>query len=171
MKTIPLRFITETDLVSEAIRVVTFSEWSHVEFGPVDLKLAGPLWGMEPHLNFGYVGAHAGGGIQVRPLDYCTPSRERRYQLPVTDEQWAAVMTSVGKDIGKTSYDYLGCVGLFLHNRGLHVDSREICSEWVFQKLWDGGVMMLNVLPDYSHLVDPEKLHLSSLLINHGVSV
>jgi hypothetical protein len=144
-----IRFITESDLISDAIRLVTFSEWSHVEI----ITDEGT-----------YIGAHADGGIQERPADYCKPTRERRYAIPCTDAQLAAIMASARKDIG-VPYDFLDIGGMFLHDRGLHSKSREICSEWVFQKVWDSGIMMLNCMRDFSHLITPEMLHLCPLLI------
>lgn len=167
MTGIPIRFITENDPISAAIRLVTFSEWSHVEIGPVPSR--------DNPDRLVYIGAHAQGGIQERPVDYCKPSRERRYVIshneagvPCTEAQLAAVLASARKDIG-VHYDLLNIGGLFLHNRGLHDASKEICSEWVFQKLWDGALIALNVLPGFSHLVTPEMLHLSTLLLRNCV--
>lgn len=149
MAHIVIRFINGSDLIGKGIDWVTNSLWDHVEIQTPEGT---------------YIGAHAGGGIQERPADYCTPTRERRYAIPCTDEQLATILASARKDIG-VPYDFLDIAGLLFHNRKLHHDSREICSEFVYQKAWVGGILMLNALPEYSHLITPETLHLSPLLI------
>ncbi len=143
-----LRFIAERDLISAAIREVTFSEWSHVE-----LLTPENTW----------LGAHADGGIAVRHFDYANPDRERRYSLPVTVDQLERILAYARSQIG-TRYNFEDIAGLLLH-RNLTQNNRQICSMFVFEALWQGGLRMLNVLPGFSNLVTPETLHLSPLLI------
>ena len=144
-----IRFITESDLLSDAIRLVTFSEWSHVEI----MTETGT-----------YIGAHASGGVQERPANYTKVSRERRYAIPVTDEQLAKIMTFARSKVG-TPYNFEDIAGLFLHH-DLTQKGREICSMFVTQAAMVGGVAMLNVLQGYTNLVTPEDLHLSPLLVD-----
>lgn len=145
------RFINSSDLIGKGIDWVTNSLWDHVEIQTPEGT---------------YIGAHAGSGIQERPADYCKPTRERRYAIPCTDEQLATILASARKDIG-IPYDYLDILGLLFHDRKLHADSREICSEWTIQKAMDGAIWMLNVQREFTHLVTPEMLHLSPLLRGH----
>lgn len=146
-----IRFINSSDLIGKGIDWVTNSLWDHVEIQTPEGT---------------YIGAHAGSGIQERPADYCKPTRERRYAIPCTDEQLAKILASARADIG-IPYDYTDIVGLLLHDRGIRSDTREICSEFVCQVALDGGIAMLNVQREFCHLITPETLHLSPLLIGH----
>ena len=153
MAVLRMRFINGDDLIAKGIDWVTSSLWAHVELVT----------------DTGYLGAHAGSGIQIRPFDYCKPTRERHYAIPCTDEQLAACMAFATEHIG-CKYDYSDILGLFLHDRSLHSTTREICSMFVYESAWQGGIMMLNALPTYSHLITPETLHLSPLLIGNRVN-
>ena len=146
-----IRFITERDFVSWAIRRVTFSEFSHAEIVTEDQQ--------------SYIGAHASGGVMQRPIDYCKPSFERRYAIPCTDAQLAKAMGYARSMIG-APYNFEDIVGLLFH-RNLSTKGRVICSMFVYQAAWEAGIQLLNVLPDYSNLVTPDTLHLSPLLIGN----
>jgi len=143
-----IRFITETDLISDAIRLVTFSEWSHAEI----ITAEGT-----------YIGAHASGGVEERPADYAKVSRERRYSVAVSDWAEDEIMKFARSKIG-TKYDFADIAGLFLH-RDLTEKSTEICSMFVLEAAMAGGLQMLNVLPGYTNLITPEMLHLAPCLI------
>ncbi len=145
-----IRFIAESDLISEAIRKVTFSEWSHVE-----LLTPENTW----------LGAHSDGGVEERAFDYCTPDRERRYSLPVTQDQLDRMLAYARGQIG-TRYAFKDIAGLLLHE-DLTESDRLICSWFVYNVLWAGGLFPLNVLPGYANLVTPETLHLSPVFIDH----
>jgi hypothetical protein len=156
LKTHVLRFMATKGFVSGAIKFVEgVSYIDHVEA----LNRAGDGW----------IGAHAGGGVQSLPLDWTKPEDivwERQYSIPLTDEEYELVMGLLESKIG-TKYDYSGCLGLFFHLRGLDDSSRKDCSALQYEALWTGGKLMLNVLPEFSHLVTPETLHLSPLLMKH----
>lgn len=152
MAVFKLRFINSSGLVAEGIDWVTSSLWDHAE--------------IETETGT-YIGAHAGTGIQERAADYCVPTRERRYEVPVTDEQLALMMAFARAKIG-TPYDYLDIVGLFVHH-DLTSAGREICSMFVFEAAFAGGLPMLNVLAGYTNLVTPETLHLAPCLIGRCV--
>jgi uncharacterized protein YycO len=143
-----IRFLTAPDFISRAIREVTFSEFSHVEI-ETD---AGT-----------FIGAHSDGGVQERPADYCKPSFERRYAIPVTSEQKGLMVAFAESRIG-TPYNFKDIAGLLLHEN-LSSPDKVICSQFVFQTARAGGVTLLNVLPGYANLVTPETLHLSPYLI------
>jgi len=149
MPNFKIRFITQSGFVSSAIRLVTFSEFSHAEIVSED--------------GSSYIGAHDDGGVQERPANYCTPSFERRYAIPVTDEQLAKGMTYARSKIG-TPYDFLDIAGLLFH-KDEHTDGRVICSWFVFDVLSEMGIQPLNVLIDHGNLVTPDTLHLSPIFI------
>lgn len=144
-----VRFIAEADAVSWAIRVATFSEFSHVEIVSEDQRA--------------YIGARALTGIHERPADYCKPSFERRYAIPVTDEQLRRGMAYASSKIG-TRYNYADIAGLFLH-RNITTKGRAICSQFVFNAFEAMGVYPLNVLAAYDFRVTPDTLHLSPMFI------
>jgi hypothetical protein len=154
MSVLEIRFIDASDPISEAIAwVEDGSLWVHCE----GKNRTGDKW----------VGAHAGTGIQARPLDWCKNiTRERRYQLPVTDEQYEKAMAFMESRIG-TPYNYVDIAGLFLHDRRLTSYSREICSAFMLDWLWTAQQYVLNCLPGYTYLITPETLHLSSNFIGH----
>jgi hypothetical protein len=144
-----LRFITEAGFVSWAIRQVTFSEFSHAEL----LSSDGLSW----------IGAHAGLGVQARRFDYCSPTFERRYSIPVDQEQFDAGQAYARSKIG-TPYNYADIAGLLFH-RNASTKGRSICSQFVFDTMSAMGIQALNVLSTYDFRVTPDTLHLSPLLI------
>jgi hypothetical protein len=155
MPVLEIRFIDACDPISEAIAWVEGgSLWIHTE----GKNRTGDKW----------VGAHAGTGIQARPLDWCKDiTQERRYQLEVTPEQYEAAMAYMERKIG-TPYDYTDIAGLFLHDRRLNSSSREICSAFMVDWLFTAEQFLLNCLPGYEYLITPETLHLSGSFRGHG---
>lgn len=146
-----LRFINSPGFISEAIDLVTNSLWDHTEIQTESGS---------------YIGAHASGGVEERPADYCTPTRERRYAIPCTDEQLATMMKYARSKIG-TKYDFEDIAGLLFRDRKLHTEGRAICSAFVLMTAFSGSLFMLNVGPGWEFLISPETLHLSPLLIGH----
>jgi len=71
-----IRFINHRGFIGRSINWVTNSLWCHTEA----LSPDSPEW----------IGAHAGTGVQARPLDWCKPSLERRYAVPVTPSGFVA---------------------------------------------------------------------------------
>jgi hypothetical protein len=148
MPDLKIRFITESDAVSAAIRFVTFSEFSHTEIELPDGS---------------FLGAHAGSGVQIRPANYCKPTFERGYALPVDDEKYAQAMKYAHSCIGY-SYNYTDIVGLLFHHN-LTSKGRVICSQFVFDVMTVAGIQSLNVLQAYDFRVTPDILHLSPVFI------
>ncbi len=146
-----IRFITSNDFVSDAIRLVTFAEFSHAEI----VTETGS-----------YIGAHDDGGVEERPADYCSPSVERRYAIPCPDDVYAKIMAYARAAVGTTPYDFRDIAGLLFH-RDISTKGRAICSEFVFEAARQAGLYLLNVEAGRSNLVTPETLHLSPLLIGH----
>jgi uncharacterized protein YycO len=148
MLNIIIRFITESDFVSAAIREVTFSEFSHVEIGTPE-----GTW----------IGAHASGGVEERAADYCIPTFERRYAIPVTQEQYDKGMAYARSQVG-TPYDFRDILGLLFHH-DLSTHGHLICSWFVFDFFLEMDMQVLNVLPMHGNKIDPDKLHLAPIFI------
>lgn len=146
-----IRFIAEDRFVSWAIRQVTFSEFSHVEMLSSDEQ--------------SWIGAHAGTGVEARPLNYCKPSFERRYAIPVTDGQFEAGQAYMRSKIG-TPYNYSDIAGLLFH-RNITTKGRAICSQFGFDTFYAMRMLALNILPGYDFRATPDILHLSPLLSGH----
>jgi|SRR5579863_2365897 len=148
-----IRFITDHSFISEGIRLFSRAPFaSHVEIV----------------LDNGYfLGAHLKGGVQVRPPDYCQPTWERWYALPVTPEQLDKIMAFAHAQVGKP-YDLRDIEGMVVE-RNWHSTENWICSELVAAAAEAGGTFMLNVEPEFTYRITPTMLHLSPLLIGHSV--
>lgn len=150
-----IRFIYEPGIVSSLIDWETNSLWCHTEA----LSRDGKSW----------IGAHAGRGVQARPLNWCKPTRERRYALPVTPEQYQKAMEWLEAKQGEP-YNYEDIVGLLFHIR-VGVSKHEvICSALMTLWLMKSVVWWpMNVLEGYANLVTPETLHESKVLMGHCI--
>jgi hypothetical protein len=143
-----IRFITESDFVSWAIRWVTYSEFSHVE-----MELPDGTW----------LGAHAGTGVQIRPADYCKPTFERRYAIPLSQPAYDAGMKYALAQIG-TGYNYLDICGLLFHHN-MTTKGRKECAQLMFNVMVAFEIQPLNILPGYDFRVTPDILHLAPIFI------
>jgi hypothetical protein len=153
-KYLVIRFIDEPGIISGLITWTTDSKWCHTEA----LSRDGQHW----------VGAHSGTGVNSRPLNWCKPTRERRYAIPVTDAEYETAMTWLESKIG-CPYDYADIVGLFIHAR-IGVDNHLlICSALMTLFMQQADKWPLNCLEDEDNLVTPETLHLSPLFMNHCI--
>jgi hypothetical protein len=146
------RFIFDDDLVSKLIGWTTDSLWCHTEGKSRD----GESW----------VGAHAGSGVQARPLDYCKPIREKRYQVPVTDKQYELAMNWQESKIG-IPYGYKDILGLLLHARIGISDHELICSAFEIERYMNAGIYPLNCQLAFAPLITPETFHLAPMFINN----
>lgn len=156
MGILKLRFVTEIDIVSEA---VTWFEggslWSHVEFVLPDGT---------------FLGARASGGIQIRAANYILPKqikRQREYAIPVDDDVLETILNFAKSQIGK-SYDFTDIIGIATHT-SLHNSNDWICSEFVTASCLKGGLVLINVEPEFVYKVTPEMVHLSPILAGHAV--
>lgn len=154
MPNLIIRFINTSDLVSDLIDFVTNSLWDHTEL-------------LDPE-NGHWIGAHAGSGVQSRPADYCTPTRERKYAIPVTADQLTKILAFARSKIG-TPYNYVDIAGLFLHDRALTSTGREICSMFVTEATMAGELWLSNVEEGYTYLMTPEMVHLSPKLRGRAI--
>lgn len=152
---IRVRFITADGFISSAIRWVSSSLFSHVEFGTPQ-----GTW----------IGAHTGDGVQERSSNYCTPTREYVYEIPVSQTLLNLHLGRIRGQIG-TQYDNLDIVGMLIRRRTLASPHAVICSEFVSNELLAvfGARGYLNVLPDFTHLITPETCHLSPLFVGRRV--
>jgi uncharacterized protein YycO len=148
-----IRFINEADLVSKLIAWQTDSLWIHTEA----LSRDGKHW----------IGAHAGTGVQARPLNWCKPTREAVYAVPVTDVQYEAAMAWLEDKLGEP-YNYKSIVGIALHVR-LTADGTTDCSALMLAYLMQGGHFPLNCLEGFEYLITPETLHLSPTFIGRKI--
>ena len=104
MKNLVIRFVDERGLVTKLITWNTSSLWCHTEA----LSRDGLSW----------IGAHAGTGVQARPLDWAakTTTLERKYAIPIEDAAYAQAMLWLESQVG-AAYDYKDIVGLLFHKR------------------------------------------------------
>lgn len=153
MKIYTLRFMATKGFVSSAIKFVegTAAYADHVE--------------AKNRAGDGWIGAHAHIGVQDLPLNWATEIIwERQYELEMTDEQYELAMGFLESKIG-TPYDYAAILGILFHDQKIDDPRRLMCSCLQYEGLWTGKWLMLNVLPEAAHMVTPETLHLSPLLI------
>ena len=154
MTNLTIRFIYEPGIVSALIGWETNSLWCHTEA----LSRDGKSW----------IGAHAGTGVQARPLDWVKPTREAVYAVPVTDEEAETANVWLESRIG-TPYNYTDILGLAIHAR-IGLNRHEIiCSAAMLEYLWKASQQPLNVLEGYEALITPETLHLSPIFIGRRI--
>jgi uncharacterized protein YycO len=137
------------------IRKLTGSLFSHVEFGTPE-----GTW----------IGAHIEDGIQERASDYCSPTREYVYEIPVTLEQQTEALAWMRSKIG-TKYNTLDIVGLALQARSMRSPNNYICSQFCTDGLLHvfGPSKVLNVENAWTYRITPETLHLSPLFVGRLV--
>ena len=150
---ISLRYLSGRDFESKGIDWWTNSLVSHVEFGTPEHT---------------WIGAHLTGGIQERPYDYCTPSREFRYAIPCDESALDQLMKDCRSDIG-TKYNTVDILGLALHNRHLNLPGSYECAQYVTIRTNGIGRPMLNLVPELDYQVTPFLSHSSLLLRGHLV--
>lgn len=152
---IRVRFVANDTFVSKAIRRLTGSLFSHVEFGTPQ-----GTW----------IGALAGSGIQERPADYCRPSLAYVYEIPCTQAQQHLALKRMRARIG-TKYNYSDIVGLLFQARRMTSPSRLICSQFCTEGLLYvfGAQRVLNVQPEWAYRITPETLHLSPVFVGRRV--
>ncbi len=131
-----LRFVTDpsNDLVSKGIRCAQLGRWpSHVEAEMPD--------------GSGYLGAHADGGVQIRPKGYDAAFKPAEFivTLSTTDAQETAFWAFLNAQLGK-GYDML-LIGSFVDGllSGAARDWRQpdkwICSELIAAGLEAAGIV------------------------------
>ena len=154
MAAITIRFVDAADWITAGINWETNSLWPHVEFGTPQNT---------------WIGAHFNGGWQERPFDYCLPRREAIYDIPCALDVQVEHLARIRAQVGVLKYNRLAILGMLIRNRKLTSIHSVICSQGVSDEaliLW-GPHQYLNVLPGFTHLVTPEMVHLSPVLVGH----
>ena len=142
---ITLQFSSTNELASRAIRFLTWSWASHVDFVLPDGKL------------FGALGVEGGGGVRFHSLrepKYYT--RIERFEVVAPDEVLEYALSQAGKP-----YDWAGIFGYVARNRRWEDEDKWFCSElaaWAFQK---AGKPLLN---ETSYRITPRDVLISPLL-------
>lgn len=116
----------------------------------------------------GWLGAHLVGGVQDRLVNYCDADIiwERRYAIPCTAEQLEAAYAFGDTKIG-TRYDLSNIAGILFRDYDMFNKHREICSRFLYEFCWAGGLVMGNALEEFASQITPEMLHFSSRLLEH----
>jgi uncharacterized protein YycO len=122
--TIAIRFVTSDDIISAIIREKTWCQYSHCEFLLDDGTT---------------LGAHAEGGVKIRPANYAVFTAIKIIRFPVTVEQKAGVLDSATAQIGKP-YDMGAIFGIEIH-RDWRNPKKWFCSELVTAALESGKVI------------------------------
>lgn len=127
---VELRFTTSSSLISKGIRLFTWSKFSHVE-----IVVPGK----------GYLGAHYGTGVKLRPFDYdIGPNgKTQRAFVACTPEQAQKVFEFAEKQINKP-YDVSGCLGILFHRDWHNRTDSFFCSELVAAAFESAGFPLVN---------------------------
>lgn len=153
-----LRFITEQWSVESAlIRLGTRCWASHVEFVTVN--------------DYGTptvtLGSRLGGGVMIRPYNYCKPSREEWWTAPHVEDAYRYGLTLLGDQ-----YDWPDILGLAF-NTNWHTNGF-ICSEFVAacgEKEYTGtGVLIQSSTPWLNMSFDTWRVTPRDLLLSPLVS-
>lgn len=152
MPHITIRFVTANDPVSIAIRMETWGKFSHVEFILDDGTT---------------LGAHADGGVAIRPLNYAKFTEQHWYSIPVTEEQKIAIMAFAHEQVGKP-YDFTDIAGILFH-RDWRSDDSWICSELV-AAAFEKGLPLLHIPDKDVNRVTPGGLYQTPYLIDNEVA-
>jgi uncharacterized protein YycO len=143
---IEINFVDGTGPVSSFIEFWTWGDWSHV-----DIKTTR-----------GWLGARSNGGVQIRPWNYCSFTKQETRTITLPEEQEANIMNWFTSQIGKP-YDYLAVAGMPFR-KDWRDDKRWFCSELIMEGFQQAGVYLLNA--QHMNRVTPRDLYLSPLLMN-----
>ena len=121
---ITIRCIAESGIASEAIEFRSLSQFSHTEFC----------------LPNGYLGSRLNGGVQIRPLDYCTPVREAILTVVLDPEDEAKIMSWAHAQIGD-SYGWKQVIDVALNEEAIKPSGLD-CSEFVSKALAQADFMV-----------------------------
>lgn len=146
-----VRFVDSPGLISEAIKLETWSPFPHVEILTTD--------------GLGAFGARSSGGVKIRPLDYEKFTREERYWVSVDDTQGEKAWKWAEKQIGKP-YDYEDILGIVMH-RDWRSEGHWICSSLTARVFEIAGSPLLRINERVDR-VTPGMCYLSTKLIDYG---
>lgn len=109
----------------------------------IDLLSDGDVDHTETDSGTGWLGAHDTDGIQERPYNYMTPSREFVFETEVPDEIYAAGMAWAKAQIG-TPYNFAAIIGIEFHDPSLTQKGHKICSQFGYDIARRMGLRPLN---------------------------
>ena len=145
MKVVSVRFINESNILSDAIQWDTWGRWSHVEFIFSD----------------GYFGSRFNGGVKLRPFDYIKVKNSLECHVEVSDDQYTLIYDFLKKQDGKP-YDKTSILGFIIH-RDWKSDDSWFCSELVAAAFLEAGIALLRTTD--VNRISPRDLSLSPLWI------
>ena len=131
MATLRIRLVTSACIVSDTIRAA---------------QLGYPYTHAEAEVPGGYLGAHARGGVAMRPVGYdAAPGMvERFYALEVSDEQAAAFHAYLAAQLGKP-YDF-AAIADFVGAAFIHPVSVRAEGAWLEPHAWFCSELMAAAL-------------------------
>jgi uncharacterized protein YycO len=145
-----IQLVTTSGLISWAIRRATFSQFSHVDY-VLDAGTA--------HEQL--LGAHWGGGVQIRQPNYEKFTTRRRLAVDVTDETKRLLENFLFQQVGKP-YD-TGAIANLLIQRQWRAEDKWFCSELIARAFEQAGAPLLNPHMEVWR-ISPRDLQLSPYL-------
>jgi uncharacterized protein YycO len=127
MKQITLQYATTGSFVSHAVRFMTWSEWSHVDYVLPDGRLLGAQ----------------GDGVKIRPPDYEKFTSRCIQTFECTEEQYVIFTDFLYSQLGKP-YDWTAIVG-FVMRREWAADDSWFCSELIAAAIMLAKILKINV--------------------------
>lgn len=146
MSTFRIRFVNSPGFVGTAIDILSDAQVDHTEFDS----------------GTGWIGAHYQDGVQNRPYDYMTPSREFMFELEVADDVYTNAMVWAKSKIG-TPYNFGAIASIMFHDAALNETGKLICSQFGYEMLLQLGFTPLNRNVIKAHDVTPGGLMLSPI--------
>jgi hypothetical protein len=146
MATFRIRFVNSPGFISDAIDILSDARVDHCEFDS----------------GTGWLGAHYQDGVQNRPYDYMTPSREYIFGLDVDALNLADGMAWAKSCIGR-GYNFGAIVGIELHIPSITQVGKLICSQYGYLMCRKLGFNPLNKQVVNSWNVTPGALMLSPI--------
>jgi hypothetical protein len=127
MATFRIRFVNSPGFVGDMIDLLSDAPVDHCEFDS----------------GTGWLGAHWQDGIQNRPYDYMTPSREYIFGLEVDALNLADGIDWAKSMIG-TGYNFGAIIGIEFHIPSLTQIGKDICSQYSYLMCRKLGFTPLN---------------------------
>jgi uncharacterized protein YycO len=146
-----VRYVDSHGLISEAIKLETWSPFPHVEIMTQD--------------GLGAFGSRSSGGVQIRHPDYEVFTKEERYWVEVDDAQGAEAWEWAHRQVGKP-YDYTDIAGILFH-QDWRSEGHWICSDLVARFFEKAGSPLLRINERIGR-VTPGMTYLSTKLVDFG---
>ena len=149
-----LRFTTNPhSLVSLGIRLMTWSEFSHVEF-----VIPGQ----------GYLGAHIDGGVLIRPFDYDPQCKQEFGFVVCPSRKIEEAILKFAHDQLRKPYDLSGVIGIALHRDWKKPESW-FCSELVAGAFAAAGNPLFNEKEPLNRVTPSDIYHSSRVHLGYNL--